>query len=418
MRHALTSLLRTRRWIVLTALGILLAGIAGASLLGEDEQYELDVVLPVADGVFEGGEVMMRGRRVGTVESVGLDGDHAIVSIAIDEADAPLPAGTTARISWSSVVGRRTLDLLPGPTGAPDLPSGKLIESQIERVELDDLLATLDEPTRRHLGGVLQGLQRTIEGREGDVASTLRTAGPTMQALGEVLRAVGEDGPVLRDLVTRLRSVSSSLSVRDDDLRAMLRDLDQVTATIADRRGSLATALAQLPATIDEAVSTLDEVPGAVDVAAPLLDQLRPSTEQLPAVARQLSPTVRDLRPTLSELRPTVESLDELLQGTPGLLTTSGQTLPDVTSAVDAANPAVAFLRPYTPELTGWLTNWTSLFMSQTSGNYARALITASGSSLDLNPGFVPPGMVQDNRPAPGSIAGQAWTDANGDTLR
>lgn len=383
-----------------------------------DEEYTLEVVMPVADGVYEGGEVMMHGNRIGHVTDVGLRGNKAIVSVSIEDDYAPVPAGTTAQVSWTSVVGRRTLDLVPGPAGSADLASGKLITSEIERVELDDVLAALDAPTRAKLGGLLQGLEAAIDGHEQDLNKTLSAAGPTVFMLGKVLEAVGQDGPALRDLVTRLQSVTSVLDGRDADLRAAIGDLDTVSAGIASKQASLRSVIEQLPDTIDAAVATLDQVPGAVDATTPLLERLAPAVSRLPGISRDLGPAISTLKPTLRELRPTVEGLNRLLADTPGLLDTAHAVVPDATSAVRTVSPAVEFLRPYTPELNGWLTNWTSLFMSQTSGNYARALITTGASALDINPGIVPPGLKQDNRPAPGSIYDQPWIDANGDELR
>lgn len=404
------------RWSALAVALVVVAWLALDAVMSDG--YELDVVLPMADGLYDGGEVTMGGRQVGTIESIGLKGDKAIVRVDVDEEFAPLHAGTTARISWTSVVGRRTLDLLPGSEDAATLSSGKLIESTVERVELDDVLATLDEPTRRKLSSLLANLDAAISGREADINETLRTAGPTMEALGEVLRAVSEDGPALKTLVTRLQTVTSTLAKREPELRTMMADLDQLTALVSTRRESLRVAIRELPGTIDQATATLDKVPSSVEVTSDLLAAARPGVARLPAVARNLAPALQDLRPTVRDLRPTLASLSELLRYTPDVLDLADDVLPDLRDAVRTANPAVSFLRPYTPELTGWLVNWTSLFANQTSGNYARALITASLSSIDVNPGVVPPGMKQDNTPAPGTIMGQPWTDASGESIQ
>ena len=87
----------------------------------------------------------------------------------------------------------------------------------------------------------------------------------------------------------------------------------------------------------------------------------------------------------------------------------------------------VDFLRPFTPELASWASNWASVFASQNAaGNYARALITASTTSvtnLPIDPTRVPAGQCAKARLEPGELAdtGKAYReckslqDANGE---
>lgn len=409
--------MRRRIWVGLAAVVVLAA--AGIwTLLPRDDGYQLKIVLPDADGTYAGGKVMMQGRQVGQITSVGVQGNQAVVMVSVDRPDAPLHAGTTARVSWEALIGARVLELLPGATSNPDIPSGKMITSKYERVELDDLFATLDPPTRQRLQGLVAQLQQTLAGREPDLNATLKAAGPTVQALAEVMRGVGDDGPAIQELVTRLRGVTSALAARHTDLASTVGDLGSLTAVTAQKQEALKAALGELPSTVQQGTGTLTRVPGAVDAATPLVKDLRQPASRLPGVAGNLGPVLTELRPTVAALQPTLGAAQSLLQYTPGLLDTAHSTLPGLTQAVNQLEPAVGYLRPYTPELAGWLSNWTSLFASQSSGNYARILLTESATSFNGNPGIMPPGMQQDARPAPGANAGQPWTDANGDGVR
>lgn len=410
--------MRRLSWVSAALAGALVIVGVGAFAWSDDE-YELKVLMPSASGTYAGATVMMDGQPVGQITDVGVQEDKALVTAAVDAAHAPLPAGTTARISWKSVIGARVLELLPGPEKNPSLPSGKMIVSKIERVEIDDVLATLDGPTRERVQSLVKRMNHTLDGREQDINATLKTAGPAVDALGEVMRAVGEDGPAIRDLVTRLHGMTSELAERDTELGQTVQNLGQLTSATADKQQSLKAALTELAPTVRSATATLDDVPRAVDATAPLLRDLRPATEQLPRVAGNLSPVMAELRPTVAELKPTLASAQRLLQYTPDLLDNAHATLPGTNEAVTSLQPAVAFLRPYTPETMGWISNWAHVFGSQNSGgNYARALVTASATSFNDNPGVLPPGFKQDPRPAPGSIVGQPWTDANGDGIR
>ncbi len=408
-----------RMWMsAVVAVAVVAAGMGVASCGGDD--YELNVLMPDASGMYVGGKVMLRGRQIGEVTEVGVRGDQALATAVLESEHAPVPSGTSARISWESVIGKRVLELLPGSEANPSLPSGRMIESTTERVEIDDLLATLDKPTRERLRGFVSQLGETLQGREEGLNRTVKAAGPAADAIGEVMRAVGEDGPAIRELVTRLAAMTRELAQRDNELGQTVANLGRFASTTADRQEALAEALTELPPTVREATATLDKVPSAVEAAGPLLRDLRPATEQLPSMAANLHPVLTDLRLTAADLKPTLHSTEDLLGHTPGLLDSAHATLPDLNEAITTLQPAIEFLRPYTPELTGWLSNWTGVFASENgAGNYSRAHFPVSASSFNGYPvGVLAPGLIQDPRPAPGSLVGQPWTDANGDGMR
>jgi phospholipid/cholesterol/gamma-HCH transport system substrate-binding protein len=121
----------------------------------------------------------------------------------------------------------------------------------------------------------------------------------------------------------------------------------------------------------------------------------------------------------LSELRPTLQAAQVLLTRTPALLDRTHAVLPPVTDATRTLSPAVAFLRPYTPDAVGFLSNWGNFFSNyNTTGHFARALFTAGQTSLNNQPPAPPIGGLVDLTPPPGTAGGQPWTDANGDAPR
>jgi phospholipid/cholesterol/gamma-HCH transport system substrate-binding protein len=406
-----------RRWVVSAAV-VAVVGV-GVMKVMPHHDYELQLLMPSAEGSFVGARTMIDGQEVGHVKDVSVEGNHAKVTVEVDSAHAPLHAGTTAHITWNSVIGRRQVELVPGPAKNPELPSGKVVDSSTERVELDDLVAALDAPTRAKVQKLVAGLQSTLHGSEGDVRSTLDSAGPFVQAIGEVLKGVGQDGPAIRRLVMQLHSMTSTLSSRHTELAATVQNLTALVSSAAQQQEQIKAALDEVPGTVQEGSAFFSRVPAAVDQTVPLLNDLRPATKQLPSVAHNLNPVLTDLRPTVAALRPTLQAARALLGVTPDLLDSTHATIPGIDDAVSSLQPAVAFLRPYTPEVIGFLTNWTSLFSAKNAaGHFGRALVPFSASQLNDNPGILPPGMTQDKEPAPGSIIGQAWTDANGDGVR
>jgi len=395
---------------------VLVLAIALVARSGSDDDYQLRLMMPAADGVVDGTPVRIAGREVGKVTDVSVEGNAAAVTVTIDEGSAPLHAGTIGHITWNSVLGRREVELKPGPEDNAELPSGKVVEANTERVELDDIVAALDAPTRAKVRRMVADLERTITPNAGSLRETLLTAGPFAQALGEVLRAVGQDGPAIRNLLGDLRGITTALARRDGELSATVSDLTTLLTAAAQQQEQLRTSLDEVGSTVDAANRLFGKVPDAVDAAVPLLEDLRPAVDQLPAVSARLKPVLLDLRPVVDELRPTLAAAQQLLGRTPGLLDNGTPVVSDLDASLTSVAPAVSFLRPYTPEVIGFLTNWTSLFSAKNSaGHFGRAMVPVSATSFNSNPGVLPPGMDQWQAPLPGQLAEQPWTDANGD---
>jgi phospholipid/cholesterol/gamma-HCH transport system substrate-binding protein len=397
----------------LGVVGLVVASVGGLALT--NDPYTIDVVMPAATNLVKGSEVEIDGATAGKVSDFDVRDGKAIVTVSLKDDYAPLNDGTTARVSYKALLGERILELMPGDESAPELESGSLVEGTVDRVELDQVLAALDAPTRERLKSLVDRLSTTFDGREADVNETLRTLGPAAKALGQVLDAIGSDGPAIRNLITRLATLTTTLSERDTELGTTVEDLSAAVGTIAGNRAQLEEALTDLPETLEVAESALADVPGTVDEASPLLEALRPGLEKLPGVSAHLRPVLRDLRPTIGELRPALASLRDLLGYTPALLDGAGVLLPQADQVLNDLGPAITYLRPYTPELAGWLANWGSAAANYDSnGHYLRAFVQEGSTSLVNNPGVLPPGITRHLERVPGESEGQPWTDANG----
>lgn len=398
------------------ALAVLAAGVA---VLKAGNGYEVQVVLPSATNLVPGSPVKIDGFDAGKVEGLDVRDGKAVVTVSVDSDFAPLHDGTTARISWKALLGERVLDIAPGADDRGELKDGAIIEGATDRVEIDQVLATLDKDTRVQLNGMIARLDASFTGNEDELNETLATGGPALQALGEVLRAVGDDGPAIRNLVTRMNDMSTVMAGRQDDVSGAIHGFAGGVGAVAEQQDALRTALQELPATLDAARTTLDSVPGTVDAAVPLLEDVRPAAARLPGVAQHMAPVLRDLRPVVARLRPTLDALAPVLAVTPTLLDGAHEVLPQLQDTLTASAPALDFIRPYMPELAGWLSNWGSAAGNYDSnGHYLRAFIQQGASSVNINPGIMPPGIANHHQRVPGENENQPWTDANGSTLR
>lgn len=401
-------------------LACVLALTTGGWALLDNIPYKVSVVLPTAPNVIEGGTVLIGGFAAGQIDKVRAEDGKAVLDLNLDKDFAPLHDGATVTVAWRAVLGERQIVVTDGPETAPTIADGGRIAGAMpEPIEVDRVLSALDPETRERLSGMLDGTSKTLEGHEQDVNATIRSAGPALGALGNVLQGLGNDGPAIKSLVSHTGDVVDILVKRDADLRSVVSELSASAQATAQQRDQLGSALQKLPGTLQTAQNTLGQVPDTVDKTVPLLEDLQPVAAKLPEFARNLSPVLQELRPAVGELRPTLDSLSALLVHTPGLLDSAHSAVPGVSSLVNDVTPALTFLRPYTPELIGWMSNWASATANyDANGHYMRSSINEGASSLNVNPGVMPPGIEKDATPLPGALEGQPWTDAYGSGAR
>jgi phospholipid/cholesterol/gamma-HCH transport system substrate-binding protein len=399
------------------AFGLVAAAIiGGAAWVLTDHSYRVRVVLASATNVVEGGTVLMRGMEVGQIDDIEAQDGKALLELELDGDYAPLHDGAVVTVTWKALLGERRISIADGPSSNPTIPDGGVVRGKHPQpMELDQILNALDKPTRTRLASMIHRLDQTLDHNQSSVRSTLLSLGPALKSLGELLRAADTDGPAIRNVVSRLNGLMTLLARRDHDMRGVIDDLSTLTTRTASKRQHLRSALRALPPTLDQATETLGAVPATAREVSPMLRDLGKATSQLPAVARNLKPVLTDLRPMVANLRPTLSAARQLLGDTPEFLDMAHSVLPGATDALTDVQPALRFLRPYTPELMGWLSTWGSAAANYDSnGHYWRVNIQGSGTSLNVNPGVVPPGMESKPYPLPGENIGQPWTDAFG----
>jgi phospholipid/cholesterol/gamma-HCH transport system substrate-binding protein len=378
--------------------------------------YRVKLVLPSAAQLVTGSPVWVNGLEAGSVKDLSVEDGKAVVEVSIDKQFAPLREGATSWIEWYSAVGERVVFLRQGPPEAAAIPDGGVYApQQTKQIELDDVLAALDPPTRARLNSLIGELNMTVAGREKEFQATLNTAGPAVSALGGVLESVGRDGPAIKELVKKLNEVTSIATKHRNDVAATVTNLTTFTGPLAQQQDKITETLKELPPTLQVAQDTLNDVPPAVDATNPLLQDLRPGTDRLASVSKNLNGLLDDLRPAVNDLRPTLGSLRGVLDKTPEFLDRSHDILPPVHHITERYGDAVSFLRPYTPELVGWLQNFGLSFSAYDSqGHYWSTVLGQAGPNAVGEHVTNPPLSNPVKQPAPGALVGQPWTDAWG----
>jgi phospholipid/cholesterol/gamma-HCH transport system substrate-binding protein len=246
-----------RAWVTRYRVGLILGLIVLLAILSSRivnglTEYRLVVPLDSADGLYPGSDVLIAGAKAGSVRDISLDGSKTLVTITIDDANAPVHADATVTVRPKSLLGEKYLALDPGRSDV--LASGsRLPNEQVARaVDLQDVVNSLDQPTREKLRTLVIALGGGLAGRGLDTNQTIDYG---------------------RQDLDHLAAITDTLAARDRDLQQVIQGLDQVTAELArsDRRQqlgeliknsqallhSLAQQDAQIKATLTKANSAL-----------------------------------------------------------------------------------------------------------------------------------------------------------------
>lgn len=393
--------------------------VCGAAVMSNASNYKVAVMMPNAVNVIKGGSVMRDGYHAGTIDSVDVVDGKAKLVLDLDDEFGKLHDGVRVDVLWKGTVGERLVTLTDGPKKNAEIPSGALLtDVAAEPVEMAEVLSALDAPTRKNLNTLIKQLNATTTDHEADMQAALTTAGPAVEQLGGMLADLGADGEAIKQILTQSNRTMTILANRQRTLSQVVNNLSDMSESVVTQRKELGETLETLPEVIEEGEKTFKQVPDAVDEAVPLLEDLEPATDKLATTSKHLKPVLQDLRPAVQDLRPALGSLARLLNETPAMMDAGTATLPGIDQAVTTTQPMVQFLRPYTPEVVGWLSNWASLAGNYDSnGHYARFHILNGAESVI--PGVTKgPGVTQNLRPKPGEPVGQPWEDAYGDGIR
>lgn len=391
---------------------------------GEDEGgHRLSVTVPSATDVLKGQYVRLNGVPVGKVADLdsAAGGKAARIVVELTDKAWPLPIGSKMELRWGGTVrfSDRYIALEPATASDEMLADGGTIPSKDFEIpaEFDELLATFREKDRRNLNAFLDESGEAMDVAGDDLRRTLEAAPPALEQASFVVRDLDAQREAVSTIVTRGSDLLAAVEASSPDIQALLDGAGTTFDAIGDRAAALRDSLEVAPRTLTTARDTLRRADSTLVAARELTRDLAPGVTEIRATAAPLDSvlgTLRyvgpDLASTLSTLRRAVPDLDPLL----GRLRQEG---PKLESIGDQSVSALECLRPYTPEIAGFVSSWAS----HTSGSDGkdrlfRAQIQNYGPAFTNAQPFTPaeaaglfPGLRYAFPNPPGQLAGQPW---------
>lgn len=273
------------------ALAGLAAGLAGCAG-GSTPNRTASALFSDVDGLIPGAQVQMADIPVGTVTSISLDDNRALVTMSLSPA-ARVPDNVTAELDLTTLLGDRYVDLAVPATDSgravPRLPDGARIQRTSVVPDIEQLISS---------GSQFFGAVSTS-----DLAQII-------EAGGQGFTGQAAD---LRQLLNNLAAVTAGYAQHTAQITTVVDSMDQLASSLAPSSGNDAEALTNLSHTVavlaqqstrfDDLLSSLN---GVSEQGRSLLEnyypQISDQIKALAAVSAQVADRQQALAGLLQEL--------------------------------------------------------------------------------------------------------------------
>ena len=374
-------------------------------LLSSGSSYKVRVVFQNASQIVPGDLVEVSGNSIGTVSDISLtpDGQAQLTLNITSSQYEPLRDGTQATVREASLSGiaNRYIDLRLGPASGAAIRNGGVIPTTdtTSAVDLDQLLNTLNTPTRKALQDVIQGSASQWAKHADEAQAAFQYLNPAIASSSVLFREINRDTGRFTNFIVKSGNLVSDIAQRQSDLSGLIHNLASTTEALASQRTALAQSITELPpfmrlanTTFVNLRSALDDLTPLVNASKPVAPKLQQLLVKLRPLAIQSVPTVRDLANIVRRPGPDNDLIELTSLGQPLAAVTvrninaNGKqrlgAFPQSTIALNQSTPELAFARPYAVDLTGWFEGYSHPGGYDANGGYSRVAPVVGVASI------------------------------------
>jgi phospholipid/cholesterol/gamma-HCH transport system substrate-binding protein len=386
---------------------------------GGPSGHTVTTVVPSAGYVEAGNQVRAAGQIVGTVQSVTLTTDHqARVVLGFGNSVWPLPVDTQmdVRIGGTIRLDDRYVAVDLGHSNKT-LPEGaRFPASQYHvPVEVEDITTMFQSPVRNNLKSTIDVGGRAATTAATPLHSALLHAPGALRQVSSALADLGGQPGALDTLVRQSDAVAAQLN-GNPGLGQLIDGAAATLRATASQATNLQGAISQAPATFADLRQTLSRADGTLSAADTLSRRLRLGAKQLGTLARPLYNVMASLVSTGPDAREALAAAGDAAPNLQRLLVRTSAIMPVIGETSRQATPQLACIRPYSPEIAGFASDWGAGAWSRGDkyDKFVRAVLGASQvpyvtplNSEQLHQ--LLPGVQKIEFRPPGDLVDQPW---------
>jgi phospholipid/cholesterol/gamma-HCH transport system substrate-binding protein len=348
---------------------------AGGRLPFSGHLYTVTAQIQDSQGLLKHADVRAAGVKVGTVSNitntVTPTGTIADVQMQLDGNYAPIYNDATVLIRQKTLVGENYVEVNRGHPQSGQLRDGAMLplSHDVESVPLDKILNSLDPRIRSQIRVDMQALGTGLHHEGKHLNQFLGALQPTVHNGVVVLNILDGQRNQVADVISQTGTVMQALANRTADLRSLITGAQQTASAVAARDAALRQSLVELPSTLSQARASVAKLSGFSGNAEPVIANLRVAVENLRPVVRDLRPTATTARRLFDALPPFVRAANPLLGSLKKFSGAAAPAVPGIEALLRELNPVLAYMSPYSREISGALDNLGGIDMYETFDN-------------------------------------------------
>ncbi|GAA3651626.1 MCE family protein [Nocardioides ginsengisoli] len=249
-------------------------------------------VLQHTAGLRKGEDVQVHGVVSGKVTGVELQGDHVLVTFALDSG-IKLGDRSTATVKVATLLGTHYLEV--DPHGSGSLASSQIpLDRTSVPYNLQDVIekgsGALDELDPELLAKALTEMAGTLGASQNEI-------GPALQGVARLSEVVSKRSDQVGDLLVATRKVTDQLSASSQDIVGLMKQTNLVVSEITARREAIHRLLVEttdLSQALTAIVKSTDgKLKPALDDLNSVLATLNAQDKQLTHLLEVMAPAVR-----------------------------------------------------------------------------------------------------------------------------
>ncbi|WP_354700078.1 hypothetical protein DSM112329_00341 [Paraconexibacter sp. AEG42_29] len=404
------------------ALAVLFAVVLVAR--GGDDSHRVVVRIADATNVINGQKIREGGVQVGHVagiESVAIGrGRGAELELDIDDAAWPLPTDSRFLLRWGGTVkfGDRYIALTRGRAQTELSDGAQLAATQFAvPVEFDQLLGTFDKPTRASFTRFLDNAGATLTQARPALRSSLKRSPEALDQADALLTDIDAGRLRLSSILRSGSRVINAADTAEPDIGQLVTGAATTMRALADREQQLGQTLDEAPRTFTHARDTLAKADPTLRRTGTVVAKLAPGVQEVRRLARPLNRLITTVTTVAPQATGTLRTARRATPDVNPLLQKLTERAPQIESIAKRTSKELDCVRPYTPEIISFFTNWGS-FTGGYDGKdrYVRANIQllpfAPANVMDYDTETAVklfPGIRYGMPRPPGALAGQPW---------
>lgn len=332
---------------------------AGGTLGRLSTPYQAKVILPDGFQLVNNADVRAAGVQIGRVADITNRGSQAVVTIEIDKEHAPLYRDATTLLRTKTLVGENFVEINPGHRTEGKLPDGGTIpvDRAGESVQLDEILSSLDTPTRNGIRATIDGLGSGVKGRADDINRLFAAMRPTAVDGVTVMSVLNGQRAQFGSLIEDTGQVMQAIAQRGTSLQGLVRSAKRTAEVVAARDEKLGDIFNELPSTLEQTRKSVSRLQDFSRTSTPVVANLRAGFQDLQPVMRDLPTAASSTRDALLELAPFIKAANPVLSHLSTFADSTKSAVPGLDAVLRQADPLVSFLAPYDRDLASFFAN-------------------------------------------------------------